>query len=227
VKSFLNVEYIMKKYSVIIVSIFIYFVFFSCQETIEPKAEPPSSPASNIVINELFKIDSTKYYAHWWLELYNPTGARVNMYKWKLVFKNSNYTYNFIRTAADTTFYLEAGRFFVLLSDHSKTSDFWVVGALTTELPYRGPLAIIKPTDEVSLIDSAGKVVSMLRYGNYVIPANDPYPNNKSFGDVSEWHSICRYADPKGAWETGNSRNDFFEEESPIVGYYSQRYHPK
>jgi hypothetical protein len=215
----------MKKYLVLSISVLIFVIFFNCQESVVQKANPPSNPAKTVVINELFKIDSGKYYAHWWIEFYNYTGARVNMFKWKLVFKNTNFTFNFIKSATDTTFYLENGRFLALTSDQSKTRDFWNIGALTTEY-YKDVLPLIKSTDEVSLIDSSGKVVSMLRYGNYQIPSGDPYPNNKSFGNVAEWHSFCRYADPDGAWDTGNSANDFFEEENPVIGYYSQRYHP-
>ena len=82
---------------------------------------------------------------------------------------------------------------------------------------------IIKDNDEIQLIDNENKIISILRFGNYKCSGNDPFPNNKSFGTVKEWHSICRYSDPFGAFDTGNSENDFFEETKPIVGYYSQR----
>jgi hypothetical protein len=63
----------------------------------------------------------------------------------------------------------------------------------------------------------------MFRFGNYLPSGTDQYPANKSFGNVAEWHSFCRYADPLGAYDTGNSANDFFEEYSPVAGYYSQK----
>jgi hypothetical protein len=202
----------------------IALMFFKCKEITETDSPHPSSPANHAVINELFRIDSTKYYTHWWIEVYNPTSARVNAYKWKLRFKNSGVIYNFVKSATDTTFYLDAGIFNVLINDRYRFDDYWDVAAhVTNAMPNLQILPPLKESDEVTLEDSLGTVVSMFRYGNYVAPAGDRFPNNKSFGTVPEWHSMCRFND---AWETGNSSDDFYDENTPIVGWYSQRWHP-
>jgi hypothetical protein len=72
--------------------ILLVIIVSSCKESVEPDTETKSSPAKSLVINELFRIDSAKYYSHWWLELYNPTDSSINIADWKIVFVNSNLT---------------------------------------------------------------------------------------------------------------------------------------
>jgi hypothetical protein len=196
-------------------------IFCSCKETVEPDTADISSPAKNLVINELFRIDSAKYYSHWWIELYNPTDSNINITSWKIGFTNSNVTINLYNQLTITNF--EKGTFLLITSDANVFNDYWNVAPLTTLLQFKTTFSALKPTEEIQLIDGNNDVISILRYGNFVSFANDQFPNNKSFGNVQEWHSICRYADPKGAFNTNNSANDFFEEPNPIAGYYSQR----
>ena len=80
-------------------------------------------------------------------------------------------------------------------------------------------------TDQIILKNASGQAVDVLRYGNYIYPGPgaDPYPNNKSLGMMPELESFARYL---GAYDTGNSANDFFVPRDygvrPIPHYYSQ-----
>jgi hypothetical protein len=201
--------------------ILLIIVFSSCKETVEPDAETKSSPAKNIVINELFRIDNVRYYSHWWLELYNPTDSSINISNWKIVFVNSNLTINLNGQSAITI--SEKGTFLLITSDKNRFDDYWNVAPLTTLLDFKKIFTPLKSSDEIRLIDEKGNIISMFRYGNYTPYGTNSYPANKSYGNVEEWHSFCRYADPKGAYDSGSSASDFFEESNPAAGYYSQR----
>ncbi len=197
------------------------FILSSCRESIINDEKPQSSPAKNIVINELFRIDSTKYYSHWWIELYNPTDSAIDISKWKIVFSNSAIKIDF--SSQTSIFSFPAKTFLLIVSDKNKFDDYWNVAPLTTLIDFSRKFNPIKPTDEISLVDERDNIISLLRFGNFTLTANSRLKGNISFGSVPEWSSICRYADPNGAYETGNSLNDFFEEPNPIAGYYSQR----
>ena len=199
----------------------ILFTFLSCKESIIDPPHPISSPAKNVVINELFRIDSTKYYSHWWIEIYNPTNNDISISNWKIKFINSNFEISL--SDQKTTSVINKGSFIVITNNKNIFDDFWNIAPLTILLDFSKIFPIIKDSDEVQLIDNENKIISILRFGNYKCSGKDPFPNNQSFGSVEEWHSICRYADPFGAFDTGNSKNDFFEETNPIAGYYSQR----
>lgn len=88
-----------------------------------------------------------------------------------------------------------------------------------------------RPTDQLVLKDSTGKVVDVVRYGNYVYPGPgpDPYPNNHTAGMIPDYQSLARYA---GAYFTGNTADDFYitgvqiPQTRPIPQYYSQARHP-
>jgi len=210
----------MKNIHYILFALLVLFSFH-CKETTEPDQEALSSPATNVVINELFTIDSSKYYSHWWLELYNPTGKDIIISGWKIKFVNANKIINFNEQSALTVF--EKGAFILITSSTSVFNDYWNVAPLTTLLDFKKEYSPLKVSEEIQIIDNNDKVISVFRYGNYCSSGTDQFPNNKSYGIVSEWHSFCRYADPKGAYDTGNSQNDFFEESAPVAGYYSQR----
>ena len=199
-----------------------------CSEITDPDPAPASSPAANIVINELFRLPVDVYYSHWWIEIFNPTQKSINMYKWRITSSDSSLNFEFIKSSTDTTFYLDKGRWLILTNDKAKFNDFWNEAPQTTVhfLSETKSLPLLPESAEIVLTDSTGNAISVLRYGNYQPPSPDPFPDNRSFGTVPEWHSICRYADPHGAWDTGNSANDFFDESNPIVGYYSQLMHP-
>jgi hypothetical protein len=66
-----------------------------------------------------------------------------------------------------------------------------------------------KTTDQLVLKNASGTAIDVVRYGNYAYagPGSDPYPNNKSIGLVAEYQSIARF---NGAYQTGNSSNDFY-----------------
>lgn len=193
----------------------------SCKESVEPDTTVQSHPANNIVINELFRIDSARYYSHWWIEIYNPTNSSINISNWKIKSTTSDITINLSDQSTVTNF--EPGTFIIITSNKNIFDDYWNVAPLTTLLDFKKTFSPLKSSGEIQLVDNNGNVINVFRYGNYSPLGNDPYPANKSFGNVEEWHSFCRYADPKGAYDTGNSANDFFEETNPIAGYYSQR----
>lgn len=82
----------------------------------------------------------------------------------------------------------------------------------------------LQKSDELILRDPAGTVVDVVRFGNYVSPAPDPYPANQSFGLLSDFESIARYA---GAYSTKNTANDFYMTSGvlrPIPHWISQQY---
>jgi len=195
--------------------------FGSCKEVTEPDSGPQSNPAANVVINELFRIDSAKYYSHWWIELYNPTSRDIDISNWRIKFINSGFTINL--SAQNSITSLSSGSFILITSSKNIFDDYWNVAPLTTLLEFGQSFPPLKAAEEIQLVDNGNNIISLLRYGNYTISAGNPFPNNISFGFAGEWNSICRYADPKGAYDTGNSSNDFFEERNPIAGYYSQR----
>ena len=62
-------------------------------------------------------------------------------------------------------------------------------------------------TDQLILKDSAGAVVDVVRYGNYIAPGTDPFPSNRSFGVIPEYESIARFA---GGYATGSTADDFY-----------------
>ncbi|HCV43116.1 MAG TPA: hypothetical protein DGH68_06500, partial [Bacteroidetes bacterium] len=67
----------------------------------------------------------------------------------------------------------------------------------------------LESTDQLLLVDNNGRVVDVVRYGNYTYPGpgTDPYPSNQSIGIIPEFQSIARYA---GGYFTGNTANDFY-----------------
>lgn len=80
--------------------------------------------------------------------------------------------------------------------------------------------------EQIILKDSVGRVVDVVRYGNYTYPGpgNDPYPSNQSVGVVPDFESIARYA---GAYATDNSASDFYVTRTgvrPIPHWLSQLY---
>jgi len=197
----------------------------SCEEVTIPGPEPASSPADHVVINEIFTLPPDKYYAHRWIEIFNPLSEDINLYGWSLVFQNAQITFRFQKQEGDTTFYLQGGFFFVLTDSEEKFWDFWRLAPRSTLI--KAPvLKALGQTDEIRLLDREGNPVDVVRFGNYTPPEPDPFPENKSFGMVPEWHSICRYADRPGAYDTDNSADDFFDEDNPVPGWYSQRFHP-
>lgn len=87
-------------------------------------------------------------------------------------------------------------------------------------------LFLLRSTDQIVLKDVAGNTVDVVRYGNYAYngPGADPYPGNRSVGNVPEFESIARYA---GAYSTNNTANDFYITHAglrPIPHWLSQLY---
>jgi hypothetical protein len=89
----------------------------------------------------------------------------------------------------------------------------------------------LQPTDQIELKDSLGRVVDVVRFGNYAWsgPGADPYPSNHSAGPIADYQSLARYA---GAYSTGNTAEDFYvtgvqiPQTRPIPHYFSQARHP-
>lgn len=87
-------------------------------------------------------------------------------------------------------------------------------------------LFFLSQKEQIILKDSVGRVVDVVRYGNYIYagPGNDPYPSNQGVGVVPDFESIARYA---GAYTTDNSANDFYITRTglrPIPHWLSQLY---
>lgn len=87
---------------------------------------------------------------------------------------------------------------------------------------------IIPQTEQLVLKDPTGRVVDVVRYGNYQYsgPAPDPYAGNQSLGIIPEFESFARFA---GGYYTGNTANDFYVSSSdvrPIPHWYNQLYKP-
>lgn len=84
---------------------------------------------------------------------------------------------------------------------------------ITIQATAKGYGFYLQQTDQIVLKDTAGNVVDVVRYGNYVYPGpgTDPYLNNHSVGIIPDFESIQRYA---GAYWTGNTLNDFYTSSS-------------
>lgn len=79
--------------------------------------------------------------------------------------------------------------------------------------------------DQLVLKDPTGRVVDVVRYGQYTYagPGADPYPANISLGIVPEFESIARWG---GGYFTGNTANDFYitsPNARPVPHWYNAR----
>lgn len=258
--------------------------------------DPPQFPsrAGSVVINEVFTLPLTDQNFHSWIELYNPTGAEVDLTGWTLEFTTARVpsaSLLFKGLDIDTSFTppetsvvyigrdslasgtLVVGRFPVAFAGQGTSSDLSPESFLvlvtnkermltfTAEGPGQGPETVSTPlfitnpettkvavlpdysnigipdtvrfliypfflltTEEIVLRDPGGIVRDVVRYGNYVAPSPDPYPGNRSFGAISAFQAIARYA---GGYKTGSTADDFYMTEGrqlpPLPKYYSQR----
>jgi hypothetical protein len=98
------------------------------------------------------------------------------------------------------------------------------------EVRTKGYAFLIQPEDQLVLKNPSGKVVDVVRIGNYVAYQPTPFtdPNgllgsqNHAIPRPPDFQSVCRYAD---AYFTGNTANDFFITTNtipPTPGAYSQ-----
>ncbi len=208
-------------------------VLQGCQMVTTPNPPAASHTADHVVINEVFTLPSDYFGRYSWVELYNPTTQAVPV-SWLLVYQGI-----VKRAGSDTTILdtsrlnastqsrtaLRPGGFLVVSGDSARLFDHTDLGpgaGLYVESRPNPPL-LLTEVNQVALLDSAGNLIDLVRFGNFVPPSPDPYPENHSAGMIPMWYSLARYA---GAYATGNTAGDFYMEPKPVPGWYNQELHP-
>jgi hypothetical protein len=65
--------------------------FMACEIVTEQPASRVLKPANGVVMNELYILPPPNPFAHHWIELYNPTNARVRLANWTLGFRTKRF----------------------------------------------------------------------------------------------------------------------------------------
>ena len=295
-----------------LVAIILVLGYSGCELATEQKVVAPPSPATHLLINEVFTLplDHPSFYS--WIEFYNPTNTSIDLTGWTLSMSTfrldmtlgalvevdtSTGGFRILRSfqvvildsigafavpfgeglfglpgvfAAETT-HVRGGKLFTIVNNEARMLDHtnWgppeqgeqrvqnhnefglgsvfldsiyafrfvqdtIIGLDTAsyaEVRTKAYQFIIKPDDQLVLKDPSGKVIDVVRIGNYVAYQPTPFtdPNgllgsqNRPIARPPFFQSVCRFAD---AYFTGNTANDFFITTNtipPLPGAHSQR----
>lgn len=200
--------------------------------------------ANHVVINEVFTLPDSQYDAYSWVELYNPTGQHIiGLHKWSLEYtaqvkgisvEDTTITVRAFLNGGGVPDMLGPGYFLVLAGDSVALLEHTSLGPGTGYMSqFQAPHVIpgggvsdtflLPETGQIALIDTSGNYIDVVRYGDYISPAPDPFPGNKSAGLIPEWYSLSRYA---YAYSTDNTANDFYMAQTPTPLWYSEEAHP-
>jgi hypothetical protein len=181
------------------------------------------APANHALIGEVLYDPSGPDAGREWIELYNPTGATINLANYKLgdaAVRGSTGEGMFVlpagaRLAPGGTLVvaLDASAFF---ADYGGFPDYEIygnVGAVPNLAPYlswaAGTLSLGNLGDEVLLLDAGDRAVDVVTYGT------GSYAGVVPHAVVVAGHSLERW--PRG-WDTDDCAADFREQTAPGPG---------